>query len=123
MSVTAYGTCKYCKQRLLVHVPEGELPEDYEDDIASEECNCREAREAADKKKSQADAYEKIGRLFNNYSACKDILMAAVHPLICDDIESLTIKVNKTTKANLKKTSKGKIRVEKIITSGEAEEI
>lgn len=122
MSITAYGTCRYCKQRLLINIPEGEVPEDYEDDIATEECNCAEAREMADRKKSQADAYEKISKLFNNY-ACKDILVTAVHPLICDDIESISIKVGKNMKATMKKTSKGKIRVEKIVTSGEAEEI
>lgn len=64
MSITAYGTCRYCKQRLLINIPEGEVPEDYEDDIATEECNCAEAREMADRKKSQADAYEKISKLF-----------------------------------------------------------
>lgn len=124
MAITEYGTCKYCKQRVLVQIPgEGDVPEDYADDVASEECTCTKAREERDKKNAKSEAFSKISMLFDDYSDAKNLLVEAVQPLISTGIESISIKIDKKTKATMKITSKGKIRVEKTITSGQVEEI
>lgn len=121
---TVYGTCRHCQQKVMVKMPKDiNVHEDYADDLATQECTCAEARLERDKKKARADAYESINKLFNNYDSVKNILTAAVQPLITGKIENLTIKVNKETKATMKITTKGKIRVEKINVFGEVEEV
>lgn len=122
--MTIYGKCRYCNQQVMIQVRDEDAEDKkYLDEVASEECTCTGAREARDKKQAKEEAYIKIGKLFEDYPATKDVLIYALDSIIDEKMDKLTIKVNKTITAVLNITAKGRVRVEKKTSISEGEEI
>lgn len=116
------GVCRFCKQSVMIHEDYLEKwPKLTDDEIATKVCGCEESVE----QNVRDDAYSAINTMF---SGEKDentrMLLVAAVDAICDDaIESSSFKAAGGIKIAVKKTSKGKIRIDKTITMNEAAEI
>ena len=86
-----YGACKYCGQIKPFEVDE-DVTNEKMDEMATEECNCDEAKQAKKLKESEKRAERNIDKLFGQNDA-GEILKAAVHSVATYGIESITVKV------------------------------
>ena len=116
------GVCKFCGQGAVIHEDYIERwPEKSLDEIATRLCKCEQAK----KQNIKNDAYSAIDTMF----PCEDeentkILLVAVVDAICEEaIEASSFKACDNIKISVKKTSKGKIRIDKKVTMSEAKEV
>lgn len=93
-----------------------EQPEEVLDDMASEKCDCAEAKEERARKKAEEKALENVKKLFGEYDAGA-VLMAAVHPVAVEAINSVTVDVDDGVKGKVFKDKNGKVKVRKVITT------
>lgn len=116
------GVCRFCKQSMLIHEDyRVRWPEMTLNDIASKICGCEESV----KQNVRDDAYSAINTMFlgEKDDDTRMLLVAAVDAICDDAIESSSFKAAGGIKIAVKKTSKGKIRIDKTITMNEAAEI
>lgn len=110
-----YGTCKFCGQTVHLQMIT-EQPEEVLDELASEKCDCVEAKEERERKKAEEKALENVKKLFGEYDAGA-VLMAAVHPVAIAAINSVTVDVDDGVKGKVFQDKNGKVKVRKVITT------
>lgn len=103
------GTCKYCKQlRIIKNVPtlkdgmdnDEEMLQQMYDDVATEECDCEEARKERDNAKAQTASDEALEALTKADDYLKDILAKARNQILLHpEFKGITLKVVDATTA------------------------
>lgn len=121
--VTATGSCKFCGQAATRKALEEWGREDI-DELATETCECLDARIYAHKKGQKERTNERIDLLFgkDNKSvtvpdAAVDLLHKAVYPICEGLIKSIAIEIGNGVKGKINVTSKGNVKVARIKTN------
>ena len=111
--VVQYGNCRFCGQTVAIN---GIREEDEEtlDKWATDKCGCSEAKEERERKKAEEKALENVKKIFGEYDAGA-VLMAAVHPVAIEAINSVTVDAGCGVKGKVFKNKKGKVKVQKEI--------
>ncbi len=96
---TLTGVCKYCGQTRTVEVADSADPKREElNEIATEECDCKEADIERNRKAMIEKATEEVNQYTEN--ACEPaagrILMAAMEEVVNHRVGMVTVKVSKT---------------------------
>lgn len=110
------GTCIYCGQERMVEVEEAATHEEISIK-ASQECTCKEGKEARENEVRIQKAKNDIDNLFEFYEETAGILKAAIEPISKDLIKSITVDTGDGVKGKLSITNDGKIKVERTETS------
>lgn len=115
--VTATGSCKFCGQVATRKALEEWGQEDI-DELATETCECLDARIYAYKKGQKERANARIDLLFGKENksvtvpdAAVDLLHKAVYPVCEGFIQSMTVDIGNGVKGKINITSKGIIKV------------
>lgn len=113
---TSYGTCRYCGQ---VHHMQttGQCSEEQLNEWATEMCNCSGAKMEKKRKTLEETAKNNIEKLFReHYPETADLLRQAVNPVVRSLIASVTVDTGHGIKGKVTFTSKGKVKVEQIVS-------
>lgn len=114
--VTKTGGCIYCGQIGTVEV-EDNTPDEVVDKEVTINCSCTSAKVARDRKKKQAKAQENVEELFANHSEdVREFLKAAVVLIGENMVDKISVDTGRKVKAQITKTSKGNIKVERTET-------
>lgn len=97
---TQYGECKFCHQMHAFNTI-GMAKDADLDEWATDKCNCEQAKERRETKKSEERTLKNIENLFGNYDGA-EILKAAVHPIAIDAVDAVTVTIS-NIKAEMKK--------------------
>ena len=115
--VTATGSCKFCKQ-VAARKALKEWSQEEIDELATETCECIDARIYARKKSQKERAHSRIDLLFGKDNtavmvpdAAVDLLHKAVYPVCEGFIQSITVDAGNGTKAKISITPKGIVKV------------
>lgn len=121
--VTVTGSCKFCGQAATRKALEEWGQEDI-DELATETCECLDARIYTHKKWQKERTNERIDLLFgkDNKSvtvpdAAVDLLHKAVYPICEGFIQSIAIDIGNGVKGKINVTSKGNVKVARIKTN------
>jgi hypothetical protein len=105
--VTTYGTCKYCNQLVTIKA-DPDATDEEKNKIASSECSCKDAQQAAD-----ADTAVRImtDNINSRYSGTKEsvrkMLISALKPVAYGYIDKVTVKVSKNVSIKIYKSTNG----------------
>lgn len=111
-----YGTCKYCGQINRMDTV-GQCTEKQLNDWATEMCDCSGARVEKKRAETAEKARSNIEKLFReNYPDTADILRMAVGPVTKNIIAGITVDTGHGIKGKVTLTSKGKVKVEQIVS-------
>lgn len=125
--VTQTGACRFCGQMRTIET----LIQWEADDVneaVTELCSCYDAVEYASKKRKKEKACKAIRRKFLNEvkpwpEPMMNILFDAVPMILEGRLKNLNIDDGEGIKVKLGITSKGDIKVEKVVTRKESEEV
>lgn len=125
--VTQTGACRFCGQMRTIET----LIQWEADDVneaVTELCSCYDAVEYASKKRKKEKACKAIQRKFLNEpkpwpEPMMNILFDAVPMILEGRLKNLNIDDGEGIKVKLGITSKGDIKVEKVVTRKESEEV
>lgn len=117
------GCCYYCGKTAILDYPK-EATEETKDKMATNVCDCTQAKIERDKELEIERAKERIEQLFGNdtkqmgFEPMPELeihkLMNTVVELIANRlIRGVTIEINSETKAKLAVSAKGKINIER----------
>lgn len=90
------GFCKYCGQLVIVKAPEDTAPE-YLNELATENCTCREARRQQERNKKIAKALEWAQETFSSNTGSMELIVSAIKSVSRYDFDSITAKIGNTT--------------------------
>jgi hypothetical protein len=115
--ITATGTCKFCGQVATRKALE-EWSQEEIDELATETCECIDARIYAHKKGQKERAHARIDLLFGKDNktvtvpdAAVDLLHKAVYPVCEGFVASISVDVGNGVKAKINVTPKGIVKV------------
>lgn len=120
--ITGYGTCKFCGQQAACKMLE-DWTEEEENEAATENCKCPEAKWYTAKKEQKERARKRIIMLFgenNGVVSCNEAVLELLNNIaneICEGrIKAATIDMGDGVKAKLNITSQANIKVGRIKT-------
>lgn len=126
--ITGYGTCKFCGQQAACKILE-HWTEEEENEAATENCECPEAKWYTAKKEQKERARDRITMLFgenNGAVSCDEVILELLNNIaneICERrIKVATIDMGNGVKAKINITSQGSIKVERAKTDKSAYE-
>lgn len=125
-TIIQQGACKCCGQLMKIETII-DWDEDRCHELATEKCDCEDAKEYTRKKYWHENANKKISLLFENKKEpvnqeAVGLMRNTVDLLIDNKLESVSIDLGQGVKAKLCKNSKGKIKVERTNTVKMTEE-
>ncbi len=106
------GQCTYCGQTRMLEVEDGITKEELNQE-ATENCNCECAINARESAKAEAEAVENIETLFKDFPDTANILKAAIIPIMAGELNKVVIDTGRKVKAQVMRTSKDNIKVER----------
>lgn len=127
--VNKYGLCIYCGQSRMVEVFEGDLAkasseEEYVNLIATEECDCHEAKHQRHIKQQIEAAKIYINQYFKkDFPTTADVLSNAVEKIVEGKFVKITIDTGQKVKGIVQINSKGNIRVQRKATNDSSMEV
>ena len=111
------GCCIYCGQTRMLEV-EGNVTEEWLNELATDECNCIEAEIARKRAETQAEAEENVETLFrNDMPEAADLLRAAIPAIVKGTLSKIAVDTGRKVKAQVVRTAKGAVKVERSETS------
>lgn len=117
------GSCIYCGQTYQLEI-EGTRTEEELNKIATQKCDCEDAKKAHESLCIQQKAEKAIEDYFRtDFPDTASILKAAILPIQANMIDSITVDTGFGIKGKVTTTSKGKIKVERTRTTKNALEI
>lgn len=105
------GCCIYCGQIHMFH--NVSLSQEQLNEAATEQCDCREAREYSRLKKKRKALEDKIRAVFRQEEELGNVLIECLPLLIEDKLDSLKVKNCDGIEGAMKKNAQGFIRVER----------
>lgn len=113
------GTCRFCGQMRIVSA-DVDMTIDELNELASEECDCEGAR-LFKKRRTEAEvARENVDNLFADHHPCAAAVLKECIELVQDGrLKEVNLKITPKVKAQLKKTNKDSIQVNKTVTTKE----
>ena len=127
--VNKYGNCIYCGQSRMVEVFEGDLvkassEEEYVNLLATEKCECQEARSQRHIKQQISKAKQCIKQYFEkDFPETAEILSNAVEQIINGKFDKITIDTGCKVKGIVQINSKGNIKVQRKATNDSVMEV
>lgn len=119
--ITVNGCCKYCGQIIAMQVDK-EYSDEVLDELASKRCDCDTARELREVENAITEAIEDVDKMFPEREEVRGCIKQACDLVGHELIDSITVKIDSRTKTTIKKTTKGKIRVERVVKNTESRE-
>lgn len=122
------GCCIFCGQVVAIEVPE-ECTVEMQDELATEECQCDEAKRYQLKKRRKEKANKAIEEQFGEKSKhplmedIKQYLKIAADMIVEYRINSVTVDIGRGIKAKIGTSAKANVKVEKIVTEKTTEEV
>lgn len=116
-SILQIGYCQYCGQGHQIETS-GSCTEEQLKKWATEKCDCEMAKEDRAIRRKEETAIKNIEKMFGNHDTGA-ILKSAVHPLLIDAIEQVTVVIGGGKKATMKLSDK-KIKIEKMTVEKQA---
>lgn len=110
------GYCRYCRQGQVLDVG-GCLTQEELNQYVTEGCNCEGAEIARKIAEEEAEAVKNIEILFKDFTDTANILKDAISPIMAGKISKVVIDTGKKVKAQVTRTSKDSIKVERSETS------
>lgn len=110
--------CRYCGQIRMIEVPNN-WTEEQREEMTIECCICPDAMTHNGLKHRKEKAHERIEMLFGEQSELpidenvEKLLYMAVDAAVDLDIENVTISIKDGTKASIRRTTKGSIKIER----------
>lgn len=121
--INTKGACKHCGQIIILDIDEDAAFSQQEiDELASKRCDCEIAKIQRDIENSISDAIEDVDKMFPESENIRGYVKQACELVGREYVENITIKIDSRTKAQIKKTTKGKIRVERVVKNTESRE-
>lgn len=120
--------CKYCGQIIIIEVPD-DWSEEQMDELTAESCSCPDAQRYNSLKHRKEKAHERIVMLFGEQSelpideSVEKLLYMAADAAVDLDVERVTISIKDGTKANIRRTPKGSIKIERSESSKDTYEL
>lgn len=105
----ATGFCKYCNQARIIDAPQGSAPDDL-NELATEECDCDDARRAREKKRRMEAAGLWAKNMFSSHDGQLQTALCAIRSTFEGLIDYVTIKIGKRTH-KIDTDSDGMIRI------------
>lgn len=127
--VSRYGNCIYCGQSRMVEVFEGDLAkasseEEYVNLLATEKCECQEARSQRHIKQQTLKAKSFVNNYFGkDFPEVAEILSNAVEQIINGKFDKITIDTGCKVKGIVQINSKGNIKVQRKATNDSVMEV
>ena len=127
--VNKYGNCIYCGQSRMVEVFEGDLEkasseEEYVNLLATEKCECQEARTQRHIKQQTLKAKSFVNNYFGkDFPEVAEILSFAVEKVVEGKFSKITIDTGCKVKGIVQINSKGNIKVQKKATNDSVMEV
>ena len=110
------GACRFCGQ-IAQFKTIAEFTEEEQDELATELCECDEAKWYTTTKERKERAHERINELFAGEEKMTterlDYIHGAVEPVIEQMLEKVSVNVTDTVKAEIALTSKGNVKITK----------
>lgn len=104
------GICNFCKQIVMV-----EAPEDYSaaevNDLATEQCQCAEAKKMRQRKERMKKASEWVKERFSENDGQMQLFVLAIMTVFENKFDKITIKVGKET-YKIDKDKNGMLRIQ-----------
>lgn len=120
---TQIGACIFCGQMAQIETL-SPWPEEKCNEVATELCDCAEAKTYVYKKRRLEKACRSIEEQFRSQEkTIRDILRQLAALIVDSRLESATVKINGELKAKISLTAKGSVKVERIQTKKTAEEV
>ena len=113
----SYGACKFCGQNFTIETIGEGGDQEILDKHATRMCKCDEAKEWRQREDSKDKIEKNITDLFGADSATTKILLENIERVSSGDIAKITVDSGKGYKGSLTTTLKGKLKVEKSISS------
>lgn len=127
--VSRYGNCIYCGQSRMIEVFEGDLAkasseEEYVNLLATEKCECQEARSQRHIKQQTLKAKSFVNNYFGkDFPEVAEILSNAVEQIINGKFDKITIDTGCKVKGIVQINSKGNIKVQRKATNDSVMEV
>ena len=127
--VERVGYCIYCGQSRMVNAFEGDIvkassEEEYVNLLATEKCDCSEAKVQRHIKQQMKRAKEYINKYFKaDFPETAEILNYAVVMIIDGKFDKITIDTGKKVKGIVQINSKGNIKVQRKATNDSSMEV
>lgn len=122
MVIHARGACEFCGQIADVNILKN-WTDDNANEVATELCECGEAKSYAREKKQKENGHKQVEKLFgeeNKQVAVKqeaiDLLHAAVDCIVSFKTGKVTVELGAGVKATINLTGKGVLKVKRTIT-------
>lgn len=113
------GTCRFCGQMRLVNA-DVDSSLDELNELAAEECDCEGAQRFKKRKNEAEIAKYNIDNLFAEHHPCAAAVLKECIELVQEErIKEVNLKISSKVRAQLKKTNKDSILVNKIVTTKE----
>ena len=120
--------CRYCGQIRMIEVPI-DWSEEQIEELAVENCICPDAQTHNGLKHRKEKAHERIEMIFGEQSEvsidenAEKLLHMAADAVVDMDIERVTVVIKDGTKASIRRTAKGSIKIERTESSKNAYEL
>ena len=120
--------CRYCGQMRMIEVPDNWTDEQM-NELVVEHCPCPDAQTHNSIKHRKEKAHERIEMLFGEQSEfpidenAEKLLHMAADAAVDLDIERVTVGIKDGTKASIKRTAKGSIKIERTESNKNAYEL
>lgn len=104
---TTTGTCKFCKNLVAIKAELGATEEE-RNAIASNECTCKDAKDAHDIEVSVSVLKDKINERYKGMpEAARHALISCLKPVAYGMLETVTVKVNSSVSIKVFRSTKG----------------
>lgn len=105
--VETTGTCKYCKN-LVVIKADPDATEEEKNKIASSECSCKDSKDAREVDTSVRVLTDKINERYGTMTdSARLALIACLKPVAYGMLDKVTVKVDDATTIKIYRSSKG----------------
>ena len=101
------GTCKYCRNIVMIKT-DPESTQEERDEIASDECNCQDGKDAREIETSVRVLTNKINDQYNGIpDNARKALISCLKPVAYGMLDKVTVKVDDSVTIKIYRSTKG----------------
>lgn len=105
--IDSTGTCKYCRNIVMIKA-NPESTQEERDEIASDECNCQDGKDARDIETSVRVLTNKINDRYNGMPEdARRALISCLKPVAYGKLDKITVKVDEAVTIKIYRSTKG----------------
>lgn len=105
--IDSTGTCKYCRNIVMIKA-DPESTQEERDEIASDECNCQDGKDARDIETSVRVLTNKINERYDGMPEdARRALISCLKPVAYGKLDKITVKVDEAVTIKIYRSTKG----------------